>query len=264
VTLAEFDLSGRVAFVTGAGRGIAGGIARVLAEAGADVALNALTPAYLEPLAAEIAQATGRRVQPFPADMTRSASVDATVSAVLEAFGRIDILVNGVGDAIPSPLVPRPGHARDAERASDENIERVMGLNLSSALLCMRAVAPAMLERRSGTIVNVGSFAGARGGAGMSLYAAAKSGLAGLTRALALEWAEYGVRVNAIAPGTFPDVITAGQEGYDRMVERARQQIPLGRPGELREAGLLALYLASEASSYMTGQTLTLDGGSGL
>ena len=257
----EFDLTGRVAFVTGAGRGIAGGVARVLAEAGADVALNALTATYVQPLAGQIAQASGRRVQAFPADMTRSAGVDATVAAVIEAFGRIDILVNGVGDAIPSALVARPGSERDAPRVSDDDISRVLGLNLTSAVLCSRAVAPHMLQRGSGVIVNIGSFAGLRGGAGMSLYTAAKAGLAGLTRALALEWAPYGVRVNAIAPGTFPDVVTAGEQAYQRSRERARDTIPLGRAGELREAGLLALYLASDAGSYVTGQTIALDGG---
>ena len=111
MTFPELGLDGRVALVTGGGRGIAGGVARVLAEAGAGVALNARTATYAAPLAADIARATGRRVEVFPADMTDPASVEATVAAVLGAFGRIDILVNGVGDAIASPLVPLPDTA---------------------------------------------------------------------------------------------------------------------------------------------------------
>ncbi len=263
MTFPELDLDGRVALVTGAGRGIAGGVARVLAEAGADVALNARTETYAAPLAAEIASASGRRVEVFAADMTDPTSIEATVATVLDALGRIDILVNGVGDAIASPLVPLP----DAERRdplSVEDLDLTLSLNLTSALLCSRAVGPHMLERRSGAIVSIGSFAGLRGGAGTTIYAAGKSGLAGFTRALALEWAPYGVRVNAVAPGSFPDVVTSGEDGYRRAAERASTQVPLGRLGELREVGLLVAYLASAAAAYMTGQTLALDGGSTL
>jgi NAD(P)-dependent dehydrogenase (short-subunit alcohol dehydrogenase family) len=259
----ELDLDGRVAFVTGAGRGIAGGVARVLAEAGADVALNALTTTYAEPLAAEIASASGRRVEAVAGDMTQAASVDATVAEVLGAFGRIDVLVNGVGDAIAKPLVPRPDRD-DGEPLSPAELELTLDLNLTSAVLCCRAVGPQMLERRSGAVVSIGSFAGTRGGAGTTLYAAGKTGLAGFTRALALEWAPYGVRVNAIAPGSFPDAVTAGEDGYQRAIERARSSVPLGRVGELREAGLLAAYLASPAAAYVTGQTIAIDGGSTL
>ena len=263
----ELDLEGRVALVTGAGRGIAGGVARVLAEAGADVALNARTATYAAPLAADIARATGRRVEVFPADMTDPASVEATVAAVLEVFGRIDVLVSGVGDAIASPLVPLPDAAERGERGdplSVEDLELTLSLNLTAALLASRAVGPHMLERRSGAVVSIGSFAGSRDVRARPLDAAGKSGLAGFTRALALEWAPYGVRVNAVAPGSFPDPVTSGADGHARVVERARAHVPLGRVGELREAGLLVAYLASPAAAYITGQTLAIDGGSTL
>ena len=121
-----------------------------------------------------------------------------------------------------------------------------------------------MLERRSGTVVNIGSATARRGGSGLSLYTAGKAGLEGLTRALALEWAPYDVRVNTVAPGSFPDPITAGAEGYRRTVERARERIPLRRVGETREVGLLVLYLASAAAAYVTGQTIYIDGGATL
>ena len=264
MTFPELDLSDRVALVTGAGRGIAGGVARVLAEAGADIALNARTTEFAQPLAESIASESGRRVEVFAADMTDPDSVEACVAEVLAAFGRIDILVNGVGDAIAHPLAGRPGAERDRGGVGTDDLRLALDLNLTSAILCCRAVGPHMLERRSGAVVSIGSFAGLRGGAGSTLYAAGKSGLEGFTRALALEWAPYGVRVNAIAPGFFPDPVTAGEEGYRRAVERLRDQVPLGRAGELREAGLLAAYIASPAAAYMTGQTVRLDGGSTL
>ena len=263
MALPEFEISGQVALVTGAGRGIAAGVARVLAEAGVDLAVNALTLRYLEGLTEEITETTGRRVLALPADMTSSEEVDRVVDEVIREFGRIDILVNGVGDAIRKPLVPPPSDDQ-AERVTDDELDLTLGLNLTAAILCCRAVGSHMVERGSGAVISIGSFAGLRGGANVSLYAAGKAGLSGFTRALALEWAPYGVRVNVIAPGTFPDPVTAGEEGYQRAAERARNAVPLGRAGDPREVGLLAAHLASPAASYMTGQTLYLDGGTTL
>ncbi len=260
--LPEYDLTGRAALVTGAGRGIAGGVAQVLAEAGCDVALNALTPTHVRPLAAAIAGESGTRTVALIGDMTDPEGASDVVERALAELGRIDIMVCGVGDAIAKPLVPLPGRpSRHSTPVTDEELERTVALNLTSALLCARAVGPHMLERRSGSIITIGSFAGRRGGAGTTLYAAGKSGTEGFTRALALEWAPYGVRVNGIAPGSFPDAVTSGEAGYRRLVERAEQSVPLGRVGRLREVGLLAAYLASDAAAYMTGQTIYLDGG---
>jgi NAD(P)-dependent dehydrogenase (short-subunit alcohol dehydrogenase family) len=118
-----------------------------------------------------------------------------------------------------------------------------------------------MLARRSGKIINIGSFASTRGGVELTIYAAAKTALVGFTRALALEWAPYRIQVNTIAPGLFPDAVTAGDVGYAERVRNATKTVPLGREGRLREVGLLAVYLASAAADYMTGQTLYLDGG---
>lgn len=261
MALPEFDLSGQVALITGAGRGIGAGIARVLAEAGADLAVNARTDQYLAPLAEEIAAVSGRRVMAIPADLTDSSEAERTVGQVIDDLGRIDILVNGVGDAIAKPLVPLPD--RDLEAVSDGDLELTLGLNLTSAILCCRAVGPHMIERRSGVVVNIGSATGLRGGARLSLYTAGKAGMIGLTRALALEWAPYGIRVNSIAPGSFPDRVTTGDKDYEEIAARA-SRVPLGRVGDLREAGLLTLYLASPASAYMTGQTVYLDGGATL
>ncbi len=258
----EFDVTGKVVFITGAGRGIGKGIAQVLAEAGADVALNALTAKYVEGTAAEIAAASGRRVVPVIADVTKTDEVRRAVDSILATFGRIDVLVNALGNSIRKPLVALPDKGVGA--LSDDELRFIMDINLTEALLCTRAVGPHMLARRSGKVINIASWTSHQGGGEMVLYTTAKTGLAGFTRAQALEWAPYGVQVNAIAPGLFPDVVTSGEEGVRRSTERAAQTVPLGRPGRLREVGLLALYLASDASDYMTGQTILLDGGLGL
>jgi len=258
---AEFDVTGRVVFITGAGRGIGKGIAQVLAQAGADIALNALTAKYVEGLAAEIAASSGRRVIPVVADVTKAAEVQRAVDAVLAAFGRIDVLVNALGDSIRKPLVQPPGATGGVAAISDDELRSIIDINLTEALLVTRAVGPHLLERRSGKVINIASWTAHQGGGDMVLYTTAKTALAGFTRAQALEWAPYGVHVNAIAPGLFPDVVTGGVERLQQITRRAEQTVPLGRAGRLREVGLLALYLSSPASDYMTGQTIFLDGG---
>ena len=279
--LPEYDLSGKGAFVTGAGRGIGKGIAQALAEAGADVIINSLTDKHVTGLAADIAKATGRRVVPLVADVTKSADVERAIAQILKDFGALDVLVNNLGDSIRKPLVPLPGALSDqAAKApgpltpaaltpaaltpaalTDDEYRLILDLNLTEAVLCSRAAGPHMLGRRSGKIINIGSFASIRGGVNLTIYAAAKTALVGFTRALALEWAPYGVQVNSIAPGLFPDAVTAGEASYADAVRRAQQTVPLQREGRLREVGLLAVYLASAAADYMTGQTLYLDGG---
>ena len=261
---AEFDVRGKIVFITGAGRGIGKGIAQVLAEAGADIALNALTPKYVTPTAAEIAAASGRRVVPIVADVTQPDAVRGAVEQVLATFGRIDVLVNALGDSIRKPLVTLPDNSESATGVSDDELRFIMDINLTEALLCTRAVGPHMLARRSGKVINIASWTTHSGGREMVIYTTAKTALAGFTRAQALEWAPYGVQVNAIAPGLFPDAVTAGEERFRMLTQRAEQTMPLGRTGKLREVGLLALYLASGASDYMTGQTILLDGGLGL
>jgi 2-deoxy-D-gluconate 3-dehydrogenase len=255
---AEFDVTGKVVFITGAGRGIGKGVAQVLAEAGADIALNALTPKYVEPVAAEIADASGRRVVPVVADVTKPAEVRRAVDSVLSTFGRIDVLVNALGDSIRKPLSALPD---GTEAVSEDELRFIMDVNLTGALLCTRAIGPHMLARRSGKVINIASWTAHSGGEDMVLYTVAKTALTGFTRAQALEWAPYGVQVNAISPGLFPDMVTGGEEGVRRSTQRAEQTVPLRRPGRLKEVGYLALYLASAASDYMTGQTIPLDGG---
>src|SRR5258708_27273576 len=254
----EYNITDKVVFITGAGRGIGKGIAQVLAEAGADVALNALTPTYVNDAAAEIAKPSGRRVVPVTADVTRPDDVKRAVESVFTTFGRIDVLVNALGDSIRKPLVTLPD---GTEGVTDEELRFIIDINLTEALLCTRAVGPHMLARRSGKVINIASWTAHQGGRNMVLYTTAKTALTGFTRAQALEWAPYGVQVNAISPGLFPDVVTSGEDRVRQSMQRAEQIVPLKRTGRLREVGLLALYLASSASDYMTGQTIPLDGG---
>ena len=174
------------------------------------------------------------------------------------------MLFRSLGDSIRKPLVTLPGKEDGAAGVSDDELRFIMDVNLTEALLCTRAVGAHMLARRSGKVINIASWTTHSGGRDMVIYTTAKTALAGFTRAQALEWAPYGVHVNAIAPGLFPDVVTAGEDRFRALTQRAEQTVPLGRAGKLREVGLLALYLASDASDYMTGQTILLDGGLGL
>lgn len=255
------DLSGKVMFVTGAGRGIGRGIAEVAAEAGCDVAINALTDRYVTDLAKRIASETKSRVIDVVGDVTTQEGAQAAVSQVLSSLGRIDVLVNNLGDAIAKPLVALPGDERGG--MTDEEVERVMALNLDATIACTRAAGPHMLERRSGKVINISSFAAVRGGANTVIYTTAKTALSGFTRALALEWAPFNIQVNAVAPGSFPDPITAGDR-YEANRERIGQNTPAGRAGEVREVGHAVAYLASEAADYVTGHTMVIDGGASI
>lgn len=253
----EYEIRGKVALITGAGRGIGRGIAEVLAEAGVDIALNALTNRYVEKTAIEIASASGRRVLPLPSDVTGTEGVQKVLDIVLKEFGHLDILVNCLGDAIRHPLVKLPD--KEGTSITDDELKRIIDINLTATILCTRAVGPHFLARRSGKIINISSVTAGKGGGDIVLYTLAKSAVIGFTRTQALEWAPYNIQINSIAPGLFPDTHTYGDKA--RLPESILRRIPLGRAGLVREVGLLALYLASPASDFMTGQTIFLDGG---
>lgn len=261
---AEFELGGKVFVVVGASRGIGRGIAEVLAESGCDGAAVSRTGTHLLPTVDRIAKATGRNITGIVADATSTAEMDAVFKSVMEKFGRIDIWVNAVGDDAHAPLVPLPqgdGTISPAEPLSDAEFRHILDLNFTSTHTGCRAVGAYFTQRGSGRVINIGSVLGRFAGKGVSTYVAAKAGMEGFTRALALEWGAYGVTVNCIAPGSFPDPEFMTSEGLDERHAQAREIVPLQRSGTLREAGLLVAFLASDAAAYITGQTLYLDGG---
>jgi len=180
------------------------------------------------------------------------------VETVIKEFGRLDILINCLGDAIRQPLVKLPD--KEGTSISNEDLKKIIDINLTASILCTRSVGPHFLSRRNGKIINISSFAALRGGGDAVIYSLAKAAVVAFTRAQALEWAPYNVQINSIAPGFFPDPQTYTKD-FTKQTEDMGQRVPLQRVGILREVGLLALYLASPASDYMTGQTLFLDGG---
>ena len=256
--LPEFDVTGKTVLITGAGRGIGRGIALVMAEAGADVAVTGLTKANVASVAQEVHR-LGRRGLGIAADATRLLDTERLVGQVLGEFGHLDVLINCVGDSIPGPVASMPD--REATAMSEADWHKILDVNLTQAFTACHAFGPHLLERPGSCVINVSSFAGLRARANLSAYAAAKAGLIRFTESLALEWAPYGVRVNAIAPGSFPDPEQLSESGLQAREEQAGQSIPLGRLGRLREVGLLAVYLACDAASFITGQTVAIDGG---
>jgi NAD(P)-dependent dehydrogenase (short-subunit alcohol dehydrogenase family) len=256
--LSDFDLTGRKALVTGAGRGIGKGIALALAEAGADVGVTALSQANADKVASEIRQQTGRKGLGWAADGTRVEPMQRTAEDVLKQLGGLDILVNCIGDAIRGGVAEMPDHGK---ALTEQDWHTVVDLNLTQAFVGCNVFGPHLLQQQSGTVINISSFAAIRPSAQMSAYAAAKAGLTRFTECIALEWAPRRVRVNAIAPGTFPDREQLSEEQWQQREAEAARSIPLGRMGLTREVGLLAVYLSSPAAAYITGQTIAIDGG---
>jgi 2-dehydro-3-deoxy-D-gluconate 5-dehydrogenase len=244
----SFRLDGRVAVVTGAGKGIGAGIAVGLAEAGADLALVARTRADLERVAEEV-RAVGRRALVVPCDVANVAAIPAAVRQVVDAFGQIDILVNCAG-------IQRRMTVLDATL---EGWEQVINTNLRSAYFMSQAVGKAMVERRRGKIISIASMTAYRGFHMISPYGISKAGIANFTKYLAVEWAPYNIQANAIAPGWITTPMTA-QMGEDR-VRWVRDHVPQGTFGTPRDVAGLAVFLAGPAADYITGQTIPVDGG---
>ena len=257
MSLPQFDISGQKALVVGAGRGIGKGIALAFAEAGADVAVASLSPATVGRVAEEV-RATGRAALPLTGDATKAADMERIAADTLREFGRVDTLVNCVGDAIRKPVANLPD---GTQGMSEEEWHFVVDVNLTEAFQGCRALGPHLLERGSGCVINISGFASFRGRAGSAAYDAAKAGVMRFTESLAQEWAPYGVRVNTVAPGYFPDPEQLSAEAYQARQEQAKGQVPLGRLGELKEPGYLCVFLASPAAAYITGQTWAVDGG---
>jgi NAD(P)-dependent dehydrogenase (short-subunit alcohol dehydrogenase family) len=246
--VSEFNLTGKVCVVTGAGRGIGRAIAEGLARHGARVVLSGRTEATLVDAAAAMGEAASVQV----ADVSREGDVLALRDAVLARDGRIDVLVNNAG---VNPIF------RGIERISLAEWQSIIDINLTGTFLCCKHLAGAMAESGSGSVINISSVAGHVGLLRSVPYCASKGGVELLTRALALDWAKRGVRVNTLAPGWVDTDLTHGLLEHDTHGRRLLDHTPLGRfakPGDMVGA---AVFLASDASAYMTGQSLLIDGG---
>lgn len=248
-----FDLSGRTAVVTGGSRGLGLQIAEALAEQGAGLVLTARREAQLDEAADQL-RAAGAQVSVYATDLSDPAAIDVFVDRVVQTHGRVDILVNNAGATWGAP----------AEEHPLEAWHKVVDLNLTGTFLVTQRVAAAsMIPRGAGRIVMIASVAGMRGTAppllGTAAYTTAKGGVIAMTRGLAAEWARHGITVNAIAPGWFPTKMTRATLGEAAdVIERATPLGRLGGPEDLKGAAVL---LASDASAYITGQTIAVDGG---
>ena len=251
-------MEGKTVLVTGAGRGIGKGIATVFAEAGADVAVTGITLGNAEIVAREITN-LGRTGLAFATDATNLEDTEQLAKDVMREFGHLDVLVNCVGDSIPGSVAHMPGSDMPAMTYADW--QNILDINLTQAFTGCHVFGRYFLERNMGCAINISSFAGVRGRPNISAYAAAKSGLIRFTESVALEWAPYGVRVNAIAPGYFPDPEQITDSMLQEREKQASKTIPLGRVGKPKEVGALAVFLASNEASYITGQTVVIDGG---
>ncbi|MEJ1968149.1 MAG: 2-dehydro-3-deoxy-D-gluconate 5-dehydrogenase KduD [Rhizomicrobium sp.] len=242
-----FDLSGKAALVTGANTGIGQGIAVALAEAGADIV--GVSRSGTEETA-QVVTAAGRGFLHVPADLATTAPIAGIVQQALQRFGKIDILVNNAG------IIRRA----DALDFTEADWDAVLDVNLKSAFFLAQAVARTMLGR-GGKIINIASMLSFQGGIRVASYTAAKSGLAGITRLLANEWADKGINVNAIAPGYFETSNTQALRADENRSRDILARIPAGRWGKPSDLGGAAVFLASAASDYVHGTILPVDGG---
>ncbi|BDG60173.1 glucose 1-dehydrogenase [Caldinitratiruptor microaerophilus] len=246
-----FSLKGKVAVVTGGGRGLGRGMALALGAAGADVVVVSRSLDQVEAVREEL-ERLGSRALAYAADVADLDAAGAAVEAVLAAYGRIDILVNAAGIQVRRPIL----------EFTPADWERVIGVNLRAAFFLSQRVARHMIERgQGGKIIHVASLTSFIGIPGTGIYAASKSGIVGITRAMAVEWAPYGIRVNAIAPGYYRTEMT---EPLFRDPDRSRwvlSRIPVGRSGVPEDLAGTVVFLASPASDYVTGQVIPVDGG---
>lgn len=248
----SFSLEGKVAFVSGASRGIGKAIAIALAEYGADVALAARTVEALEQTAKEI-EAVGRRALVVPTDVTDSTQVEESIAKTIADLGGLEVVVNNAGGSrFMSPMIG----------VREDGWDKSINVNLKSVFLVCKAAGPHLLNQGKGSVINISSVAGVHGSPTLSFYSAAKHGVIGITRTLAREWASLGVRVNAISPGAVDTEIWGNLAEDDNFVEMSKSGIPMGRWARPEEIAGAAVFLASDASTFMTGANIVIDGGS--
>lgn len=247
-----FSLKGKVAIVTGGNGGIGKGIARGFAGAGADVVIAARNPKKTAEAAAEIKKESGVRVLEVEVDVKQESQINAMAKKVLDAFGRIDVLVNNAGMNIRK--MPQDLSAAD--------YDEVLSTNLRAAFLCSKAVYPAMKKAGGGKIINIGSMTSIFGGGKLLPYGTSKGGIVAMTRALAVGWAQDNIQVNAILPGWIDTEMTQrARIELEGLNERVLARTPVGRWGRPEDLQGTAIYLATAASSFITGVALPVDGG---
>jgi NAD(P)-dependent dehydrogenase (short-subunit alcohol dehydrogenase family) len=245
-----FDLTGRTAVVVGATSGIGKAIALGLADAGADVVPTGRRANLAEEAAREV-EARGRRSLAITADVSDTDSIQALADAVIEEFGNVDILVNAAGYTIRNPTLD----------VSDDEWEGILDVNLTGMLRACRAFGRHMIERRYGRIINIGSLTSVVALHEVAAYGASKAGVASLTKSLAVEWGPYNVCVNAILPGVFRTALNEGLLDGTKRGDELLLRTPMQRFGQPEEVAGAAIFLASEAASFVTGHLLAVDGG---
>lgn len=268
MSITGHGVEGKVAIVTGASRGIGKAIAITLAEAGADITVIARTKKQLEKTAYEIRK-TGHKSLAIPMDVSQEDQVQSAVYQTVSEFGKIDILSHNAGILMLKPVAVIPGARFPGMEEGDTDVraqtlsewQRVMDVNLTSAFLLTQAVGPYMLKQKKGKIIIMSSNGAEQGQSLQTAYNTSKAGLCMFVRCLASEWGPYNINVNAIAPGVINTEMVAPFISDPGTLKTILDATPLGRIGEPLDVALLTLFLASDASDYITGQTITIDGG---
>lgn len=246
----SFDLTGKVAIVTGATKGLGYGMALGLAQAGADIVVVSRTPADCEKVAAEI-KGMGRKALAQPTDVSKPESVQKLVDSAVKEFGKIDVLVNNAGTAV----------TKRAEDLTEEDWDRVVNTNLKGVFMLTQAVGRVMIGQKAGKIINIASIFGFVGDKSVLPYLASKGGVLQLTRGLAMEWARHNIQVNAVAPGYVITPMNEKELSQEKVRNYLIKKIPMRRFGDIPEIAGAVVFLASDAASYVTGTCIAVDGG---
>jgi NAD(P)-dependent dehydrogenase (short-subunit alcohol dehydrogenase family) len=248
--LKAFDLTGKVALVTGGSRGLGKAIASALVQSNADVIITGRNETTLNSVAEEL-RVNERRVIPYVCDIKNSYEIAKIKDYIIKEFGRLDILVNNAGIVIDNPFLT----------TSDEEIEEIMSTNLLGMMKLTRTIGEIMVNQKRGKIINIGSYDGLIGTPNLVAYGTSKGGVVQFTRMLAIEWARHKVNVNVVCPGYFTTSMNDEIFQNEEITNKILKRIPLRRIGEPEELGPLVVYLASEGSDYVTGQVIAIDGG---